>query len=61
MFLAYIDPVSGSILLQLIIAGFAGVGIFCRRSLKRLFCFKPHDKSDLEKAGISRDSTDDGA
>ena len=60
MLFAYIDPVSGSILLQLIIAGITGVGVFFRRSLKRLFCFKPRAKSDLEKARVSRDSTNDG-
>ena len=60
MFLAYIDPVSGSILIQLIIAGIAGVGMFFRRSLKRIFCsWKRSDKP--EETNASDESANDAA
>ena len=34
--LAYIDPLSGAILLQVIIAAFVGCVAFCRRSIGRV-------------------------
>ncbi len=34
---AYIDPMSGAILLQVIIAGFVGCVAFFRRSIGRVF------------------------
>ncbi|OHB69068.1 MAG: hypothetical protein A2V70_11565 [Planctomycetes bacterium RBG_13_63_9] len=49
---AYIDPVSGAILLQVIIAGFAGCVAFFRRSIWRfvrvVFRFKPSDKDSAK-------------
>jgi len=37
LFLAYIDPASGSILLQLILGAIAGVGLFFWQSIGRVF------------------------
>ena len=37
LILAYIDPVSGSILLQLLIAGFVGIVGFFRKSIFAVF------------------------
>jgi hypothetical protein len=60
--LAYIDPGSGMILLQLIIAGAIGVVVFCRNLLWRAFCFvtgrppRPEDKEADEPQQVSKDS-----
>ncbi len=35
--LAYLDPMSGSILIQLIVGGAVGLGLFFWRSIARLF------------------------
>lgn len=37
--LAYIDPVSGSIMIQLLVGAVLGGGLFFRRSIARLFGF----------------------
>lgn len=34
---AYVDPVSGAMLLQIIISGIAGVVLVCRRAISNLF------------------------
>ena len=60
--LAYIDPGSGMILLQLIIAGAIGVVVFFRNLLWRAVCFvtgrspKPEDKETDEPQQVSKDS-----
>jgi len=48
--IAYIDPVSGSILLQVILAALVGTAAFFRRSILRLvsFGFLRGDKKDDE-------------
>jgi len=49
--LAYLDPGSGSILLQLIIAGLLGLGIVLRSQwskIKRLFKRKEEDAIDID-------------
>jgi hypothetical protein len=37
MVISYIDPGSGALLLQLIIAGFVGVGVYFRDAIRALF------------------------
>ena len=62
--LAYIDPGSGMILLQLIIAGAIGVVVFCRYLLWRAFCFvtgKPPKSEDKEADGLQQVSEDSPA
>ena len=47
--LPYLDPGSGSILVQVIIAALIGVGVFVRSqwaNIKKLFGGKPSDDSD---------------
>ncbi|MFH2103603.1 MAG: hypothetical protein ABIJ39_09660 [Chloroflexota bacterium] len=49
--LTYLDPSSGSILLQLIIAGLLGLGIVLRSQwskIKRLFKRKEEDAIDID-------------
>ena len=50
--LAYIDPVSGAIVLQLIVAGALGTIAFFRRSIWNVFCFvcrRGRAKEDSQK------------
>jgi hypothetical protein len=60
MALAYIDPISGAFLLQLIVAGILGVGTFFRKrifgSFKRLFGGK--DSSEAQMVAESDASSD---
>ena len=60
MLLAYIDPISGAFLLQLIVAGILGVGTFFRKrifgSFKRLFVGQ--DSSRVQKVAESEDASD---
>ncbi len=39
MLTTYIDPGAGSMLFQLIIAFFVGIGFFCKESIKKAFRF----------------------
>lgn len=39
LFIAYIDPGAGSMLLQFIIATIVGCGVYFRKSIKLLFTF----------------------
>jgi hypothetical protein len=48
MIIGYIDPGSGALLLQLLIAGFVGVGVFFRDAIRGLFGWKK-PKSDESK------------
>ena len=60
--LAYIDPVSGSILLQLLIAGATSVVVCFRKSLKRLlFPFGARRDQNATDAPTAPESTRDGS
>jgi hypothetical protein len=60
MILLYLDPGSGSFLIQLLIAGIAGAGIAIAISwgrIKRLF--KRNKQVDIDKVDIDKDEDDD--
>jgi hypothetical protein len=60
MILLYLDPGSGSFLIQLLIAGLAGAGIAVAISwgrIKRLF--KRNKQVDIDKVDIDKDEDDD--
>ena len=60
MILIYLDPGSGSFLIQLLIAGLAGAGIAVAISwgrIKRLF--KRNKQVDIDKVDIDKDEDDD--
>ena len=60
MILLYLDPGSGSFLIQLLIAGLAGAGIAIAISwgrIKRLF--KRNKQVDIDKVDIDKDEDDD--
>jgi len=60
MILVYLDPGSGSFLIQLLIAGLAGAGIAVAISwgrIKRLF--KRNKQVDIDKVDIDKDEDDD--
>jgi hypothetical protein len=60
MILVYLDPGSGSFLIQLLIAGLAGAGIAVAISwgrIKRLF--KRNKQVDIDKVDIEKDEDDD--
>ena len=60
MILLYLDPGSGSFLIQLLIAGLAGAGIAIAISwgrIKRLF--KRYKQVDIDKVDIDKDEDDD--
>ena len=60
MILLYLDPGSGSFLIQLLIAGLAGAGIAVAISwgrIKRLF--KRNKQVDIDKVDIEKDEDDD--
>ena len=46
MTLAYIDPGSGALLLQAIIAGAIGAGVYFRRAIAAIFKRKPENKPE---------------
>lgn len=50
MILAYIDPGSGALILQLLVAAFVGAGIYFRRAIKRILGFFKKKTDDQPKA-----------
>ena len=46
MILAYIDPGSGALLLQALIAGAVGAGVYFRRAIAAIFKRKPENKPE---------------
>ena len=57
---AYIDPGSGSLVIQALIAGLVVVPIFFRRQISR-FVGALRGKGEQPKATTARDDTPDGA
>jgi hypothetical protein len=51
-FFAYIDPGTGSLVLQMLIAGFVGAGVFFRKTVGRIFGRnKPDDSEPAAETG----------
>lgn len=53
--LGYIDPASGSLLLQIVIAGFVGALAFFRRSVFHFFGFFKRSKKNEEPVENKKD------
>ncbi|HNR94774.1 MAG TPA: hypothetical protein PKM67_10125 [Kiritimatiellia bacterium] len=50
MILAYIDPGSGALILQLLMAGIVGAGVYFRRAIARIFGFRKKKPEDQPRA-----------
>ena len=57
--IAYIDPMSGTVLLQLLIAAAVGSGLFFRRTLWRLFRLFSGHKTELRKEDEPNEPTEE--
>jgi hypothetical protein len=50
--LAYIDPGSGNLVLQIIIAGVIGAGMFCRNVVSQFFRFRKKSPAPVEHGTV---------
>jgi hypothetical protein len=59
--LAYLDPGSGSMILQILVGGVAAVAVTAKLYWRRLLRFLRIRKDDEEQAGLERRSEPDSA
>lgn len=56
--IAYLDPGTGSIVLQVIVGGFAGLAVFFKMFGRRLMFWKKDEPSDTDATADADDTVD---